>query len=191
MTSPIPEVEEGQLELESYLTMITAADNPLRYSALRTIIDEEEISFTELAGAIDMENDQSKLKYHLNQLSEVGLIQNYRRPQPTEEGYYSYYMSTPYGEIVSYGLEDLLVELVRKEGRVENRHSELVTRDDEFMEMMDELFPDDMETSEPQTESIDEEEIIQTIDTLQEEVEAKFEDAKNQLLAAGSGYRSA
>ena len=76
------------------------------------------MSPTEIVDMIDI--DDSTLHYHLNKLVDVGLVEKRQRTQRGQDGLYTYYRSTVFGEAV---LSDGVDELIRGEQEFERMYS--------------------------------------------------------------------
>ena len=104
-----PEVlpEDSILSLEEYLDMQEAIGNETRYRILRTLTHNGDLSATELAHALDLKTNS--LRYHLDRLVDVGLVQNRMRKQPDSSDLYSYYRASALGEgILEHGVDELM-----------------------------------------------------------------------------------
>lgn len=102
---PLP--EDSVLSLAEYLDMQRAIGNETRFRILRTLIHNGDLSAKELEGALDLR--ANNLHYHLDQLVDVGLVQNRKRKEPNKEGLYSYYRASALGEgILEHGVEKLM-----------------------------------------------------------------------------------
>lgn len=102
--------EESVLSLEEYLAMHAAVGHRTRYEILYRLVHSGEMSPTELEAAMDI--DDSTLHYHLNKLVDVGLIEKRQRTERGQDGLYTYYRATVYGEVT---LTDGVDELIRGE----------------------------------------------------------------------------
>ena len=102
--------EESVLTLEEYLDMHAAVGHRTRYGILYRLVHGGEMSPTELEGALDI--DDSTLHYHLNELVDVGLVEKRQRTDRGQDGLYTYYRATVFGEVT---LTDGVDELIRGE----------------------------------------------------------------------------
>lgn len=102
--------EESVLSLDEYLAMHAAVGHRTRYEILYRLVHSGEMSPTELEAAMDI--DDSTLHYHLNKLVEVGLLEKRQRTERGQDGLYTYYRATVYGEVT---LTDGVDELIRGE----------------------------------------------------------------------------
>lgn len=102
--------ENSILGLEEYLDMHAAVGNPNRYKILYRLVHNGEMSPTELDELMDI--DDSTLHYHLEALRDVGLVEKRQRTERGQDGLYSYYRATVFGEVV---LSDGVDELIRGE----------------------------------------------------------------------------
>ncbi len=102
---PLP--ADSILSLSEYLAMQRAIGNETRYRVLRTLTHYGDLSATELGEALDVA--PNNLHYHLDQLVDVGLVQNRKRAEADADGLYSYYRATAMGEaILEYGVQELM-----------------------------------------------------------------------------------
>ena len=102
--------EDSVLSLGEYLDMHAAVGNRTRYEILYRLVHAGEMSPTELADMIDI--DDSTLHYHLNELLESGLVEKRQRTEREQGGLYTYYRATVFGEVT---LTDGVDELIRGE----------------------------------------------------------------------------
>lgn len=109
--------EESVLSLDEYLAMHAAVGHRTRYEILYRLVHSGEMSPTELEAA--MEIDDSTLHYHLKELVEVGLIEKRQRTERGQDGLYTYYCATVYGEVT---LTDGVDELIRGEQAFEGMY---------------------------------------------------------------------
>jgi len=101
--------EHSLLSFEQYLDMQRSIGNETRFRILNYLVEEGSRSASELREALDVESNT--LHYHLDQLVEVGLVENRKRKEPDTEGLYSYYRATSLGEgILTHGVRELLRE---------------------------------------------------------------------------------
>jgi len=106
--------DDSVLTLEEYLDMYAALGHRTRYGILHRLVHGGEMSPKELDEAID--GDDSTLHYHLNELVDVGLIERRGRTERGQDGLYTYYRATVFGEVV---LTSGVDELLRGEGDFE------------------------------------------------------------------------
>ncbi|TKX73081.1 ArsR family transcriptional regulator [Halorubrum sp. GN11_10-6_MGM] len=102
--------EESVLSLEEYLAMHAAVGHRTRYEILYRLVHSGDMSPKELEDAIDI--DDSTLHYHLNKLVDVGLVEKRQRTERGQDGSYTYYRATVFGEVT---LTDGVDELIRGE----------------------------------------------------------------------------
>jgi DNA-binding transcriptional ArsR family regulator len=102
--------EESVLTFEEYLDMHAAVGHRTRYGILYRLVHGGEMSPTELEGALGI--DDSTLHYHLNELIDVGLVEKRQRTDRGQDGLYTYYRATVFGEVT---LTDGVDELIRGE----------------------------------------------------------------------------
>lgn len=102
--------EESVLTLEEYLDMHAAVGHRTRYGILYRLVHGSEMSPTELEEALGI--DDSTLYYHLNELVDVGLVEKRQRTDRGQDGLYTYYRATVFGEVT---LTDGVDELIRGE----------------------------------------------------------------------------
>lgn len=100
---------DGEDDVEYHLEMVHEASTETGFRILSRLRDRGEVSPTSLAEALDME--KNTLHYHINKLSDVGLVMNRKRDRQGEDGYYSYYVATPLGERVV----ELVTEFVEED----------------------------------------------------------------------------
>jgi len=102
--------EESVLELDEYLAMHAAVGHRTRYEILYRLVHNREMSPKELEKALNI--DDSTLHYHLNELVDVGLVEKRQRTERGQDGLYTYYRATVFGEVT---LTDGVDELIRGE----------------------------------------------------------------------------
>ncbi|ARS90245.1 winged helix-turn-helix domain-containing protein [Natrarchaeobaculum aegyptiacum] len=102
--------EHSVLSLEEYLAMQRSIGNETRFRLLNTLVDNGPQSATELRERLEVRSNA--LHYHLDELVDVGLVENRKRTEPDTDGLYSYYRATSLGEGI---LEDGVRELMRRE----------------------------------------------------------------------------
>lgn len=99
--------EDSVLSLDEYLAMHAAVGHRTRYEILYRLVHTGEMSPKELEGAIAI--DDSTLHYHLNKLVDVGLIEKRQRTERGQDGLYTYYRATVFGEVtLSEGVDELI-----------------------------------------------------------------------------------
>ncbi|MDZ7731174.1 MAG: winged helix-turn-helix domain-containing protein [Natrialbaceae archaeon] len=110
--------EDSVLGLEDYLAMLAALGNQTRFEIVYRLVHGAPLSPTELEECLAI--DDSTLHYHLNELLDVGLLEKRTRTERGEEGLYTYYQPTVFGEVV---LKEGIEELLRGEGAFEDMYS--------------------------------------------------------------------
>lgn len=106
--------EDSVLSLEEYLDMHAAVGHRTRYEILYRLLHSGEMSPSELETALEI--DDSTLHYHLNRLVDVGLVEKRQRTNRGQDGLYTYYRATVFGEVT---LTDGVDELIRGEREFE------------------------------------------------------------------------
>ena len=106
--------EDSVLSLDEYLAMHAAVGHRSRYEILYRLVHSGDMSPKELESV--MEIDDSTLHYHLNELVDVGLIEKRQRTERGQDGSYTYYRATVFGEVT---LTDGVDELIRGEQEFE------------------------------------------------------------------------
>lgn len=106
------------LSLDEYLAMHAAVGHRTRYEILYRLVHDDEMSPKELEEAIGI--DDSTLHYHLNKLVDVGLIEKRQRTERGQDGLYTYYRATVFGEVT---LTDGVDELIRGEQAFEEMYN--------------------------------------------------------------------
>ena len=109
--------EDSILDLDEYLEMHAAIGHRTRYEVLYRLVHGGEMSPKELEEAISI--DDSTLHYHLNKLVDVGLVEKRQRTERGQEGLYTYYRATVFGEVT---LTDGVDELIRGEQAFEDMY---------------------------------------------------------------------
>ena len=116
---PDPLPDDSVLSLSEYLSMQRAIGNETRFRLLRTLSHRGDTSATELREALEL--PANTLHYHLDELVDVGLVQNRKRSTADTDGLYSYYRASAMGEaILEHGVE----ELMRREREFLDRYGE-------------------------------------------------------------------
>ncbi|MFC5133782.1 MULTISPECIES: winged helix-turn-helix domain-containing protein [Haloferacaceae] len=101
--------EHSLLSLEEYLAMQRAIGNETRFRILDLLVEEGAQGAAELRATLDIESNT--LHYHLDELVDVGLVENRKRTEPSSNGLYSYYRATSLGEgILEHGVRELMRE---------------------------------------------------------------------------------
>jgi len=99
--------EDSILSLDEYLEMHAAVGHRTRYEILYRLVHSGEMSPKELEEVINV--DDSTLHYHLNRLVDVGLIEKRQRTERGQDGLYTYYRATVFGEVtLSEGVDELI-----------------------------------------------------------------------------------
>src|SRR6056297_2965342 len=99
--------EESVLSLDEYLDMHAAVGHRTRYEILYRLVHSGEMSPKELETALDI--DDSTLHYHLNKLVDVGLVEKRQRTERGQDGLYTYYRATVFGEVtLTEGVDELI-----------------------------------------------------------------------------------
>lgn len=109
--------EESILSLDEYLDMHAAVGHRTRYEILYRLVHSGEMSPKELEDALDI--DDSTLHYHLNKLVDVGLVEKRQRTERGQDGLYTYYRASVFGEAT---LTDGVDELIRGEQAFEEMY---------------------------------------------------------------------
>lgn len=101
--------EHSLLSFEQYLAMQRAIGNETRFRILNHLLEGGAKSSAELREVLDVESNT--LHYHLDELVDVGLVENRKRKEPDSEGLYSYYRATSLGEgVLTHGVRELMRE---------------------------------------------------------------------------------
>src|SRR5690606_29202702 len=89
------------------LEMHAAVGNRTRYEILYRLVHSGEMSPKELEEA--MQIDDSTLHYHLNKLLDVSLVEKRQRTERGQDGLYTYYRATIFGEVtLTEGVDELI-----------------------------------------------------------------------------------
>ena len=99
--------EESILSLDEYLAMHAAVGHRTRYEILYRLVHRGEMSPTELDDALEI--DDSTLHYHLNELVDVGLVEKRKRTDRGQDGLYTYYRATVFGDVTLTDGVDALI----------------------------------------------------------------------------------
>lgn len=111
--------ENSVLSLQEYLDMQRAIGNETRFRILHYLVETGDQSASELRDRLEIRSNT--LHYHLDQLVDVGLVENRKRNEQDRSGLYSYYRATALGEgILSHGVR----ELMREEWEIAEAYSE-------------------------------------------------------------------
>lgn len=99
--------EDSILSLDEYLAMHAAVGHRTRYEILYRLVHGGAMSPKELEEAIDI--DDSTLHYHLNKLVDVGLVEKRQRTERGQDGLYTYYRATVFGDVtLTEGVDELI-----------------------------------------------------------------------------------
>ncbi len=99
--------EHSVLSLEEYLEMQRAIGNETRFRVLNALVEAGPQSASELRDALGVRSNA--LHYHLDELVDVGLVENRKRKESDADGLYSYYRATSLGEgILAEGVRELM-----------------------------------------------------------------------------------
>ena len=98
------------LSLDEYLAMYAAIGHRTRYEILYRLVHGEDMSLKELEEALTI-NDNT-LRYHLNTLVDVGLVEKRQQTERGQDSLYTYYRATVFGSIT---LTEGVNELIRGE----------------------------------------------------------------------------
>ena len=99
--------EDSILSLDEYLEMHAAIGHRTRYEICYRLVHGGKMSPKELEEAITI--DDSTLHYHLNKLVDVGLIEKRQRTERGQDGLYTYYRATVFGEVtLTEGVDELI-----------------------------------------------------------------------------------
>ncbi len=93
-------------DLSQYLDMLHQATTETGFRILNTLSEQGEVSPTSLAETLEME--KNAVHYHINKLSDVSLVKNRKRSHKGSDGYYSYYIVTPLGELAVESIHDFV-----------------------------------------------------------------------------------
>ena len=117
--------EDSILSLDEYLDMHAAVGHRTRYEILYRLVHGGDMSPKELEDAITI--DDSTLHYHLNKLVDVGLVEKRQRTERGQDGLYTYYRATVFGEVT---LTEGVDELIRGEQDFEAMYDRSIESDD-------------------------------------------------------------
>ncbi|EMA48565.1 MULTISPECIES: helix-turn-helix domain-containing protein [Halococcus] len=112
--------------LDEYLEMHAAVGHRTRYEICYRLVHGGEMSPKELEEVISI--DDSTLHYHLNKLVDVGLIEKRQRTERGQDGLYTYYRATVFGEVT---LSEGIDELIRGEQAFEEMYDSSTTPESE------------------------------------------------------------
>ncbi|USZ67293.1 helix-turn-helix domain-containing protein [Halorussus salilacus] len=110
--------EQSLLDLQDYLDMQSALGNEIRFRVLYTLNHEGPKSAKDLRTGLGVAGNT--LHYHLDELMNVGLVENRVRNEPEKDGVYSYYRASAMGEAL---LEEGIEELIRRDWKSLDRYS--------------------------------------------------------------------
>jgi len=105
------------LSLDEYIAMHAAVGQRTRYEICYRLVHGGEMSPKELEAAMTV--DDSTLHYHLNKLVDVGLVEKRQRTERGQDGLYTYYRATVFGEVT---LTEGVDELIRDEQAFETMY---------------------------------------------------------------------
>mgnify|MGYP006277621327 FL=1 len=108
---------DSVLGLDEYLAMHAAVGHRTRYEILYRLVHTGEMSPAELEDVMGI--DDSTLHYHLNELVDVGLVEKRQRTERGQDGLYTYYRATVFGEVT---LTDGVDALIRGEQEFERMY---------------------------------------------------------------------
>ena len=94
--------------------MHAAVGHRTRYEVLYRLVHSGDMSPTELEDVINI--DDSTLRYHLNKLVDVGLVEKRQHTERGQTGLHTYYRATVFGEVT---LTSGVGELIRGEADFE------------------------------------------------------------------------
>ncbi|WP_436347197.1 helix-turn-helix domain-containing protein [Natronorubrum sp. FCH18a] len=99
--------EHSILNLDEHLEMQRSIGNETRFRVLNTLVEEGPQSASELRDRLEVRSNT--LHYHLDELVDVGLVENRKRKDPDSDGLYSYYRATSLGDgILEHGVRELM-----------------------------------------------------------------------------------
>ena len=99
--------DDSVLGLDEYLAMHAAVGHRTRYEILYRLVHGGGMSPKELEDALTV--DDSTLHYHLNKLVDVGLVEKRQRTDRDQDGLYTYYRATVFGEVtLTEGVDELI-----------------------------------------------------------------------------------
>ncbi|TYL35829.1 transcriptional regulator [Natronococcus pandeyae] len=113
--------DDSVLTLEEYLEMHAAVGHRTRYEILYRLVHSGDRSPKELEEAMNI--DDSTLHYHLNKLLDVSLVEKRQRTERGQDGLYTYYRATIFGEVT---LTEGVDELIRGEQEFEEMYDSSV-----------------------------------------------------------------
>jgi DNA-binding transcriptional ArsR family regulator len=95
------------LSLDEYIAMHAAIGHRTRYEICYRLVHGGEMSPKELEAAMSV--DDSTLHYHLNRLVDVGLVEKRQRTGRGQDGLYTSYRATVFGEVtLTDGVDELI-----------------------------------------------------------------------------------
>ena len=99
--------EQSILSLEEYLEMQRSIGNETRFRVLNMLVEKGPQHASELRDGLEIRSNT--LHYHLDELVDVGLVENRKRKEPESDGLYSYYRATSLGDgILEHGVRELM-----------------------------------------------------------------------------------
>lgn len=99
--------EQSILSVEEYLAMQRSIGNETRFRVLNALVEDGPQSASQLRDRLEVASNV--LHYHLDELVDVGLVENRKRKEPDIDGLYSYYRATALGEgILENGVRELM-----------------------------------------------------------------------------------
>lgn len=110
--------DQSLLDLQDYLDMQSALGNETRFRILYLLKEEGDKSAKELRTELGVAGNT--LHYHLDELVDVGLVENRLQNEPEEDGVYSYYRASALGVGL---LEEGIEELIRRDWESLERYS--------------------------------------------------------------------
>lgn len=99
--------EDSVLSLDEYLEMHAAVGHRTRYEILYRLVHSGDMSPKELEKVLDI--DDSTLHYHLNKLVDASLVEKRQRTNRGQDGLYTYYRATVFGDVtLTEGVDELI-----------------------------------------------------------------------------------
>lgn len=111
--------EESVLGLEEYVDMLAAVGEPTRFRILYYLASAGEASPSELETAIDLSGN--RLHYHLETLLDAGLVEKWARSTADEDGLFTHYEASGFGEAI---LQTGIVELIERESEYREMYAD-------------------------------------------------------------------
>ncbi|MFC4989380.1 MarR family transcriptional regulator [Saliphagus infecundisoli] len=113
--------EDSLFTVEDYLEMYDVASSEPAFRILCTLSEEQRLSASELASALDREGNE--LHYYLRKLKRSALIANRRDPNTGTEDPYSYYTLTDLGQtVLTHGLKTGIEKLAADEATIHDTY---------------------------------------------------------------------